>query len=269
MDAQDIRDLVSRFLRGCGLVYPPMVYDNKLEEDCIADAVRRKYITDEDQTLKRFIPAGVSISSNAYSHQRQDIQIFVAIWTALLVYLDDVGDKDVERIRAFNYRFVTGSRHEDAMLNHLTEMLREMPAMFGRIEADLMVISTMNGLTSLLIEHEIKDVKLEPSSYRFPTFVRGMTGAADADILSFYKEQLSGDTVNRVSLISQCRGISPGDALNELVDEGINAHQRVLSILSSDEKALAAYKSFAQGFVGFHTNLSRYRLHELGLGDRN
>jgi hypothetical protein len=160
MDTRDIRDLISSFLDGCNLVYPRRANDSKLEADCIAEAVQRQYITDKDQTLKRFIPAGVLIACNAYRHQRYDIQIFICLYTALLVYLDDVFEKDVELVRDFNYRFVTSRSHEDRMLNHLGKLLLEMPAMFGQVEANIMVTSTMNGLTSLLIEHEVRNIEV-------------------------------------------------------------------------------------------------------------
>lgn len=71
------------------------------------------------------------------------------------------------------------------------------------------------------------------------------------------------DMVNRVSLTSQCRGISPEVVLRELVDEAIIAHSRVLASLEPHAAALTAYQLFSQGYIGFHAGLDRYKLHEL------
>ena len=73
--------------------------------------------------------------------------------------------------------------------------------------------------------------------------------------------------MNRVCLTSQCRGISPEVVLGELVDGAITAHSRVLASLAPHSGALDAYKSFSQGYVGFHAGLERYKLHELNLHD--
>lgn len=86
-----------------------------------------------------------------------------------------------------------------------------------------------------------------------------------SDILSFYKEQLSGDAANLVSQISSCRGISQEAALGELVDEAAAAHSRVLMTLARNSVALEAYRIFSQGYVGFHISFERYKLHELGM----
>lgn len=90
-----------------------------------------------------------------------------------------------------------------------------------------------------------------------------------SDILSYYKEQLSVDTVNRVSLTSRCRGIAPTIVLDELVEEAIAAHSRVLATLAPHARARDAYLSFSHGYVGFHAGLARYRLSELRLLDED
>ncbi|KAJ3831322.1 isoprenoid synthase domain-containing protein, partial [Lentinula raphanica] len=86
------------------------------------------------------------------------------------------------------------------------------------------------------------------------------------DILSFYKEELAEETVNHISLMASARNCSPRDAFQSLIDETVEAHQKITHILEPDPKALDAYRKFAAGFVYFHTSLdSRYHLNELGL----
>jgi hypothetical protein len=86
-----------------------------------------------------------------------------------------------------------------------------------------------------------------------------------SDVLSFYKEELAGETVNRVSFLAAVHGISKNESLGRLVDDGVAAHERVQQILKSHKPALDAYLAFSHGYVGFHAGAKRYRLHELDL----
>ena len=82
-------------------------------------------------------------------------------------------------------------------------------------------------------------------------------------MLSFYKEELDGETVNIISNLAGCRGISKIEALGQLSKDVAASHLKVLQILSPYRDAQTAYANFSQGYISFHTSLSRYRLDEL------
>ena len=86
-----------------------------------------------------------------------------------------------------------------------------------------------------------------------------------SDILSFYKEESDGETVNRVSWLAECREVDKEEALRSLVDDAVAAHDKVLQILSPDRRAHDAFMAFAHGYVGFHSGAGRYRLEDLDL----
>jgi len=138
-------------------------------------------------------------------------------------------------------------------------------------------------------------VQLQNSSHGYPTFSRVMSGASEAyglfifpshlslpshiqalpelmvfinngnDILSFYKEEAAGETVNRVSWLAECHRISKTQALKDLVEEAIEKRKRILEILAPCKEAREAFLHFSRGYVGFHAGLKRYRLSELDL----
>lgn len=85
-----------------------------------------------------------------------------------------------------------------------------------------------------------------------------------SDILSFYKEESAGETVNRIHLTAKCRGVQQSQVLQDIVNDAVVAHNNALSILKSNECAYQSYAAFSQGYVGFHAGLDRYRLKELG-----
>jgi hypothetical protein len=83
-----------------------------------------------------------------------------------------------------------------------------------------------------------------------------------SDILSFYKEELAGESVNRVSILAATRGVSKQNALKQLADDAVTAHETVLQIVSPFMDAYETYLKFSHGYIGFHAALSRYRLRE-------
>lgn len=86
-----------------------------------------------------------------------------------------------------------------------------------------------------------------------------------SDLLSFYKEESDGETVNRPSFLATLHGSTKIEAVYELMEESITAYKRAVQMLSSDKQALQAFQNFSRGFISFHTALPRYRLDELGV----
>jgi len=66
-------------------------------------------------------------------------------------------------------------------------------------------------------------------------------------------------------MIAKCRDVSQVIVLQELVDEAVETHKRILTTLKPHKGAYNAYVSFSQGYIGFHSGLKRYKLDELGL----
>ena len=72
--------------------------------------------------------------------------------------------------------------------------------------------------------------------------------------------------MNYISLLANSRGCNKSKALWSVIDETVEAHEKVLRILESDKGALDAYWKFVEGYMGFHFALDRrYRLNELSL----
>ena len=81
--------------------------------------------------------------------------------------------------------------------------------------------------------------------------------------MSFYKEELAGDTGSQVHMLAESRGWSHIQAIEYLADECVEAHKKALRILEPHKEAKEAYLGYAQGYVTFHIALKRYRLAEL------
>ncbi|KIY51852.1 terpenoid synthase [Fistulina hepatica ATCC 64428] len=296
MEPVEIRGVISDFLQRCAMIYPTCDKHAGFEAECIAVSVERGYIKADDKSFRYSIKGGVSMACNAYGHlKNRRLQTFICLYTAFLIYLDDMFDQDVESVREFNHRFVTGQKQRHWLLDHFAALLLEMPNLWGPVVANMMTTSTLNLVTALSLEHELQGVTLESDAVRYPTFARVMSGASETyalfafppelplrsylqalpdlmiyinngnDILSFYKEELDGETVNRVHMIAKCRSVPQSVVLRDIVDDAVAAHRRITGTLEPWPAAQSAFLSFSQGYVGFHAGITRYRLNELGL----
>lgn len=54
----------------------------------------------------------------------------------------------------------------------------------------------------------------------------------------------------------------------EVIQENVDAHRRIEIILSGREPYAQAWREHAMGFVALHKSMERYRLRELGLGEK-
>ena len=86
-----------------------------------------------------------------------------------------------------------------------------------------------------------------------------------SDVLSFYKEEIAGETVNQVSLMAAVNGSSKSEILERLADEAVAAHTNAQEVLRVHKSALDAYLAFSHGWVAFHAVSKRYHVDKLEL----
>ena len=84
-----------------------------------------------------------------------------------------------------------------------------------------------------------------------------------SDILSFYKEELAGETDNLVHMRSRISGESPLATLRQLCWETEEQFRRAYETLSPSPETQAIWKGFLVRYTQFHTSTTRYRLQEL------
>ena len=86
-----------------------------------------------------------------------------------------------------------------------------------------------------------------------------------SDILSFYKEELAGETTNQISMVAARNKTSKLDALNALAETTMDIVENTIEILNESPEACEIFMKFVIGLVHFHTSVGRYRLAELAL----
>ncbi|KAH7886510.1 isoprenoid synthase domain-containing protein [Phlebopus sp. FC_14] len=294
------RTIILSFLRKCGLPCESSKFDQSFYNDCCGEAIRRGYPMDGKNSVRTFMPGGVAIATTAYAHLHdRETRILIALFTACAIYLDDTASRNIGSVYLFNERFLRGVKHGDKIMDAFAELLLDLASRYHRVAANIMITSTLNGVTALLLEYETQGMAVSSYAYNYPTFCRVMSGASEAyallafpadipmdsyiqalpdlaafvdntnDVLSFYKEELDGESVNRISLLAACRTCSKEKILGQIADKAVEAHENILPILEHNARASEAYKHFSRGFVAFHTAFNRYRLDDLDLQQKS
>ncbi|TFK66360.1 terpenoid synthase [Pluteus cervinus] len=291
----EIRHIIEKFLSDCHLDFAIVPFEKEFYQECCDEVLRRGYsMGTEEHSLRRCLHVGVGITTTAYAHlPRRDTQMFIAIYTGLLVYVDDACQRDVNLVKQFNRRFITGQPQADPILDSLAKHLHEFPDHYDPFVADLMLTSTLNFITAQVLEWELKSMRVPNDANKFLSFTRILSGASEPfalfvfpadipfqshihslpevmvysteanDVFSYYKEVVAGETANYVSTVANCRQVSKIEALRILADDIAAASNLAVKMLKNCPEAHEAYLKFAQGYADFHFSSPRYKLEDL------
>ncbi|KAF8557707.1 terpenoid synthase [Imleria badia] len=297
---QDIRSTIAPFFVRFNIPYEVVPFDDVLYQECVDEAIRRGYLMDGTPSVRTYLPGGVAYTTAACAHlPHRPTQIWISLYTACIAYVDDaMEDFPLERtkIYRFNERFGRGQAHINGILDALADLLHQVPYLgFQPVSSNLIVTSTLDFVTANILEHETKTMQISSLAQQYATYHRTMAAAPEAflfaafpcgipvkdyiqampemmlffnntnDVLSFYKEELAGETTNRISILAACNKSSKLDALDALVKTTSDGFESAVEILSACPEARETFKKFAAGLIRFHISVGRYRLAELEL----
>ncbi|KAK1984021.1 longiborneol synthase [Colletotrichum cereale] len=234
-----------------------------------------------------------------------EVQGFVGLFTWLVVQYDDIVGQNDEMAEAqlFQERFFRGEKQPNAMLEGLASLMREAPSLFDPVMANLLQISTLKFLTCNLLERHqgFRNMPVTRAGVKFPDFVRDLSGINVAyavfcfpqsqypdveqyleaipdmarfidisnDVLSFYKEELSGDTRNYVHNRAMATGRPVLTELEVVKDEVVEAANRAAVILKGRGKYEQSLHDSVRGLLAMHTTNPRYKLKDFGLAEEH
>ncbi|PBK98175.1 terpenoid synthase [Armillaria gallica] len=274
----------------------PSVEDAVLEDLCIKEGERRGYALD---VLGPALTVGLNITAAAYHHLANvQVKVYIVFFTAFMTYLDDAYPDDPDAlvgVPSFTKHFASSEKQPTKMLDDLANLLAESSQLFGQVVADFIVHAGLKFITGLILEIQNKGELVSVIFDRYAIYLREMSGIAEAytmfifpaelpyniyiqalplirdfinftnDITSFYKEECEGETHNLVSFLAEARAEPKNKALYYLVEQCMEAHERILLILLPHKEAQGMYKEFVRGYLAFYLGGKRYRLGELNL----
>ncbi|KAF8551268.1 terpenoid synthase [Imleria badia] len=296
---QAARENIHSLLEQCNVPYEVTPFDDVLYQECIDDAIQRGYPVDCDPSLRKYLRQGVVYAATAGGHLRhRPTQIWIALYASCTIFVDDVTDRFLEEmpnIYHFNDRFIRKEPQGNAILDAFADILRRASDLYRPVASHLITTSTLNFVTANLLENETRSMKISSAAQEYPTYQRNLSGFAEAcgfiafpreiplneyiqaipelrvfinnvnDIMSFYKEELAGETTNQISTLAARTDKSKLETFGELTEATIGVYQSIAKILEGSPEACEAFKQYAVGYIHFHTSLARYRLEDLDL----
>ena len=157
-----IRDVITELLSQCNIPYYQTPYDRDLHDLCIQECRLKGYPIDKihgKSSIAKHIPSGVIMASTAYAHLKsRSTQVFIAIYTAHVAWIDDTYTQDVIGVDSFNERLVTGQKQANAGLDGFERLLRETHLHYHSIQANVILTSSLNYVTSIIIDFETQGI---------------------------------------------------------------------------------------------------------------
>lgn len=121
-----------------------------------------------------------TIAESAYAHTSYDHQLTVALYTACLTYIDDLGGRNPDVLRQFGRRFLTQEALGDPALERVVVLLRDMHEYFPLLSAQSITISTLDFIVGSYVEVTGKDMAIAAGATRYPWYIRQKTGIGSA-----------------------------------------------------------------------------------------
>jgi len=254
---------------------------------------------DGKTSVRTFLREGVVYAATAGRHiPHRPTQIWIALYTSCAIFVDEAADQfpeDMPSVYLFNDRFIRNEPQGSGVLDAFADVLRRASDLYRPVACHLINTATLNFVAANILEYETKTMKISSAAQRYPVYQRTLSGVAEAysfmvfpveiplndyiqaipdmtlfihnvnDVLSFYKEELVGETTNQVSTLAARAHKSKLDAYSELTEATIGLYKEIVKILEDTPEACAAFKDYTAGYVYFHTSTTRYRFEDLDL----
>ncbi|KAI1485226.1 isoprenoid synthase domain-containing protein [Biscogniauxia mediterranea] len=230
-----------------------------------------------------------------------DARIYTGIFTWISIMVDDGANEDPEEWQYFIHRFHAGLKHHSPLAQAWADILRLAFKFYSPTVANFIITSSLNFTNANVLEGS-EVLKMTPTAGgegwswylrdkngiaeaftlltfpkdRYPDMSNFMEAIADMnkylcftnDILSFYKEEKAGEKDNYIHVRAAYAGKDVLSTLQDVIEEDVNCVRRIQLVVRGREPYAQALHDHIMGFVRFHTTAERYRLAEVGLGEK-
>ncbi|KAJ7613353.1 isoprenoid synthase domain-containing protein [Mycena polygramma] len=294
-------NIIRSYLVSLGYKTGGLTFDLKLEAVVLARLTSWSLGIENDPRAVASARCCVGIADYAYRHHSFETKIYITLLSWFSMTIDDRVTQMRIPLEQFHERLLNAQKQLDPLLDHLACLLKETHVYWDPVCSSAIICSFLEFIASTLIQDrdEVKRKRGVVESPSWPPYIRAKDGEPDAyaymifpkatcpdvsvylqaipdicifinynnDVLSFYKEELAGETHNLVHGRAQASGNSPLTELGSTAEECLAATYRVRSILRGKGSYEEAWHAFEQGYVTFHTAGKRYRLSEIGFGE--
>ncbi|PPQ89225.1 hypothetical protein CVT25_001304 [Psilocybe cyanescens] len=217
-----------------------------------------------------------------YPDHAPEIRLEIARFTCFLLHVDDLG-KDFNTLEGLQKRIFMGDNSDGTFLQAFRKHLIGFYQYYDAIQANSITLAAIDCINGMLLEQNdaIRDMKLSDCSQSWPNYLRNKTGCSAAyafmlfpktmnldltdyisviedivfftnavnDILSFYKEYLSGETDTYVFLRARITEKPLDETLRDVVAETLAAHARATKVLEAATCTAVTWKRYVNGYL--------------------
>jgi len=264
-------------------------------EDVMLTEMRKRNMT--SLQLEKTLHVSSIFAEMIYYGLSLELKKIIAQYTWYLIYVDDVAPRNPTPFLAFQHRMVHNFPQFDPVLDALADVLHLMYDHYDAVFANSIISSTFDFITTTSIEPVVESFILTPNLARFPWFFRSRGGvsipfalfsypksrnpdigvalqilptmdfwiAATNDFLSFYKEELAGETSTYIYNRAKVEGKTPMDVFGQLRVEIAEAERCINTVVhGSTANMVEAWSEYEFGYIWWHREGDRYKLKELG-----
>ncbi|CCL98541.1 uncharacterized protein FIBRA_00540 [Fibroporia radiculosa] len=283
---------IGRFIDEAKITFPEYTRDLELE----ARVKEIIHSWGNEQHLRHYVITALILTVTAYSHiTNMDTKVLITLFTTIIIAMDDPAVLDSLSFRDFHQKMCTGAVQQDTgMLGEFTQLLKQMWDHYSAFSANSIYASALRFVNASILENDAATVTLRKDALPFVEYKRSMTATTEAyacfvweksrfpdikeymqaipdvmlyvsyvnDILSFYKEELAGETGTYIHERAAICGKSAAETLNDVIDDTLVAIARARATLG-EGPARDAFENFAAGYIRVHTGNPRYRLKDI------
>lgn len=147
----------------------PFVYssfDQTFYDQCIEGMVKRGWSASTQAVIRSLLPPSIVMSLEAYPHICRPTQIFIAFYTAFMIFLDDTASKEnLDLLMTFSKDLMQKRSHGNEVLDALAELLREIPEHYGDMGGGIILSTTLRYITSVVMEEEVSQYMVSTLLY--------------------------------------------------------------------------------------------------------
>ncbi|KAM5534650.1 hypothetical protein V8D89_011662 [Ganoderma adspersum] len=292
----ELREIVHGFLSRSDYRSPNTPHDSNLRAKVAAE-IDGWSLDINPAMISKMVETSCWYTETAFAHISPEHRYYIALYTACMLYGEDVGNQDPDAVSQFARRLVRGEPQVHPIFDRLASLLKEAHVYWTDVGADAIITGTIDALSATFIEFATSDMAIAPSATRYPYYLRTRAGGGPQythfvfmrswretaesylqilpdiehwtlgtnDILSFYKEELAGETNNYVHLRAAAEQIPPLEVLHQLTEEVLDSAKRIEKIIGQDDELAALWHRYLQSYLEFSVRTPRYRLAELGV----
>lgn len=142
----------------------------------LAAEIRAWSVQVEPRMLEKMLETSCAYAETAFGHTSFDHRYYIAIYTACMLYGEDLGEHDPDAVTQFARRLVKGERQLSPIFDRLAELLKQAHLYWSDVGADAIITGTVDALTATGIEFATSGTPVVPSALRYPYYLRTRAG---------------------------------------------------------------------------------------------